>query len=128
MAAKMSKKERSENFFWQQKWTKNHPLAPVQSQIGPNLLKKQPPPPKKDRKFLYSWLGRSGRYKWFKCENDLMFCDTCLTAKACSNPFTEGCSIRQYCILTHIYFDAPFIFFKYMKLHYLIYNILALLR
>ena len=24
-----------------------------------------------------------------------MFCDTCLTAKACSNPFTEGCTNFQ---------------------------------
>ena len=28
-----------------------------------------------------------GRYKWLRYENDMMFCDTCLTAKACSNPF-----------------------------------------
>ena len=28
-------------------------------------------------------------------QNDLMFCDTCLTAKACSNPFTEGCTNFQ---------------------------------
>ena len=76
-----------------QKWTKNHPLAPVQIQIGPNLLKNQPP--QKDRKFLSSWPGRSGRYKWLRCENDLMFCDTCLTAKACSNPFTEGFTTFQ---------------------------------
>ena len=48
--------------------------------------------PQKDRKFLSSWLGR---YKWWRCENDLMFCDTCLTAKACSNPFTEGCTTSQ---------------------------------
>ena len=50
------------------------------------------PPPKKDRKFLSSWLGR---YKWLRCENDLMFWDTCLTAKACSNPFMKGCTISQ---------------------------------
>ena len=48
--------------------------------------------PQKDRKFLSSWLGR---YKWLRCENDLMFCNTCLTAKACSNPFTEGFTTSQ---------------------------------
>ena len=78
-----------------QKGTKNHPLGAVQSQISPNLLKKTspgpPPPPKKNRKFLSSWLGC---YKWLRCENDL-FCDTCLTAKACSNPFTEGFTTSQ---------------------------------
>ena len=37
------------------------------------------PAPKKDRKFLSSWLGH---YKWLRYENDLMFSDTCLTAKA----------------------------------------------
>ena len=50
------------------------------------------PAPKKDRKFLSSWLGH---YKWLRYENDLMFCDTGLTAKACSNPFTEGCTNFQ---------------------------------
>ena len=41
--------------------------------------------PKKYLKFLTVWIGR---YKWLRYENDLMFCDICLTAKACSNPFT----------------------------------------
>ena len=43
------------------------------------------PAPKKDKKFLSSWLGR---YKWLRYENDLMFCDTCLTFKKMGPPFS----------------------------------------
>ena len=44
-AAKMSKQSDPRNFFGKemQKRTKNHPLAAVQSQISPNLLKKPAP-------------------------------------------------------------------------------------
>ena len=73
-----------------QKRTKNHPQVAVHSQISTNLLKK--PAPQKDLKFLSSWFSC---YKCLRYENDLMFCVTCLTAKACSNPFTEGCTNFQ---------------------------------
>ena len=68
-----------------QKRTKNHPLVAVRSQISLNHLKNQP------RKKIEN----SNLNKWLRNENDLMFWDTCLTAKACSNPFTEGCTNFQ---------------------------------
>ena len=88
----MSKQSDLRNFFGKRNAeTDREPSSSGCSESDQSKSSKKPAP-KKDRKFLSSWLGR---YKWLRCENDLMFCDTCLTAKACSNPFTEGCTTSQ---------------------------------
>ena len=43
---------------------------------------------KKDRKFQQIWLEK---YRWLRFQKDRMFCHICISAKALSNPFTEGC-------------------------------------
>ena len=55
------------------------------------------PKPKIDLKFVEDWLAK---FKWLRHENDLLFCDTCKSAKATKNPFTQGCSSFQFTNLT----------------------------
>ena len=43
---------------------------------------------KKGRRFLNEWLSK---YKWLRYENDMMYCNVCISAKDSINPFTEGC-------------------------------------
>ena len=92
-AAKMSKQSDLRNFFGKRNAeTDQEPSSSSCSESDQSKSSKKNQPRKKDRKFLSSGLGR---YKWLRCENDLMFCDTCLTAKVCSNPFTEGFTTSQ---------------------------------
>ena len=89
----MSKQSDLRNFFGKRNAeTDQEPSSSGCSESDQSKSSKKNQPPQKDRKFLSSWLGR---YKWLRCENDLMFCDTCLTAKACWNPFTEGFTTSQ---------------------------------
>ena len=89
----MSKQSDLRNFFGKRNAeTDQEPSSSGCSESDQSKCSKKKNSPQKDRKFLSSWLGR---YKWLGCENDLIFCDTCLTAKACSNPSTEGCTTFQ---------------------------------
>ena len=52
---------------------------------------------KKDRKFQQVWLEK---YGWLWFQKDRMFCDACISAKALSNPCSEGCLNFQNSTLT----------------------------
>ena len=89
----MLKQSDLRNFFCKRNAeTDQEPSSSGCSESDQSKSSKKTSPPKKSENFLSSWLGR---YKWLRCENDLMFCDICLTAKACSNPFTEGFTTSQ---------------------------------
>ena len=80
-ASKMSKQSDLRNFFGKRNAeTYQEPSSCGCSESDQSKSSKKTSP---QIRFLSSWLGR---YKWLRCENDLMFCDTCLTAKSCSIP------------------------------------------
>ena len=81
MAAKMSEQSDLRNFFGKNNTETDQEPTSSGCSVSVKSESYQQPAPKKDRKFL--------SIKWLRYENDLMFCDTCLTAKACSNPFTK---------------------------------------
>ena len=81
-AAKMLKQSDLRNFFGKRNAeTDQEPSSSGCSESDQSKCSKKKKQPQKK-------IENSYRYKWLRCENDLMFCDTCLTAKACSNPFT----------------------------------------
>ena len=91
-------KQRDLRSFFDKSFNKKNVHTQEQATSAESYSDKEISVQKKGRRFLNEWLSK---YKWLRYENDMMYCDVCISAKD-SILFIEYNS-KQYCGLVLLF-------------------------